>query len=328
MNEKGLVSVIIPLFNRETYIVKTIESVINQTHSNWECIIVDDHSTDDSFKIAKKFEKIDTRFKVKKRPVKKPKGANVCRNYGLSLARGEFIQWLDSDDLLHPRKFSTQVLELNQYPDLSFTVCKTACFIGSKNNVIRLWNANLISDNPGYDFLKRTIGFCINAPLWRRNCIIGKSPFDEKIKCWQDIEFHAKHILNGKKYSNLESIYVYCRLDSNERIGKKSLYRDLDKFVVFKNLINLQAKQTLSVDVMNLLQEFICTINKRAANNFKFILFFESLKFLSLNLIPLSLRIKLFINCIIFAKSLSRWCVRSLKKFSITWVTSKSLKAQ
>ena len=95
----SLVSIIIPAYNQSSLISETLNSVLNQTYINWECIIVDDGSTDNTTEIVKKYTVGDSRFKLKNRPQKKLKGANACRNYGFKLSKGEYVLFLDSDDI-------------------------------------------------------------------------------------------------------------------------------------------------------------------------------------------------------------------------------------
>lgn len=99
-----LVSILIPAYNAEQWIEDTIRSALNQTWSNKEIIIVDDGSSDGTFNIAKSFESGNVK-------VVRQENAGACsaRNKALSLAQGDYIQWLDSDDLLHPEKIAHQL---------------------------------------------------------------------------------------------------------------------------------------------------------------------------------------------------------------------------
>jgi glycosyltransferase involved in cell wall biosynthesis len=102
MTEKDynpLISIIIPTFNREKLIAKTLDSVLIQTYHNWECIIVDDGSSDNSYTIIDKYLNKDNRFHFTKRN-REPKGASTCRNIGTNMASGEYLIFLDSDDVL------------------------------------------------------------------------------------------------------------------------------------------------------------------------------------------------------------------------------------
>ncbi|MDW7650633.1 MAG: glycosyltransferase family 2 protein [Bacillota bacterium] len=108
-----LVSIITPSFNTEKFVAETIKSVINQSYQNWEMLIVDDSSTDNSIEIIKSFN--DDRIKLFVNNTNK--GAAISRNFALKEAKGKWIAFLDSDDLWHPDKLSKQVnfMKRNNY---------------------------------------------------------------------------------------------------------------------------------------------------------------------------------------------------------------------
>lgn len=110
-----LVSIITPLFNAEKYIEKTVFSIIEQSYTNWELLIVDDCSRDSSYKVVQKLSEKDKRIKIIK--LKKNSGAAVARNTGIENANGRFIAFLDSDDTWHPKKLEKQIKFMldNQY---------------------------------------------------------------------------------------------------------------------------------------------------------------------------------------------------------------------
>lgn len=131
MNKLGLVSIIIPTYNRAALIAETLDSIIRQTYDNWECIIVDDGSSDDTEALVGKYQLRDKRIKYANRPSTLKKGANACRNYGLSLSEGEYVNWFDSDDLMLPKKLELQV-DMLKSSDLPFVVCQTLVFEGPR----------------------------------------------------------------------------------------------------------------------------------------------------------------------------------------------------
>lgn len=102
-----LVSIITPLYNCSDYLEQTIQSVISQTYGNWEMIMVDDCSTDNSLEIAQKYAAEDSRINVLQ--LEKNSGAAVARNKAIEAATGRFIAFLDSDDLWMPNKLEKQV---------------------------------------------------------------------------------------------------------------------------------------------------------------------------------------------------------------------------
>lgn len=105
MTDYGLVSVIMPCYNAAAYIGETIESVLAQTYTNWELLIVDDCSTDDSLAVIARYD--DPRIRVLKN--EKNSGAAVTRNNAIEAANGRFMAFLDSDDLWHPEKLAEQL---------------------------------------------------------------------------------------------------------------------------------------------------------------------------------------------------------------------------
>jgi glycosyltransferase involved in cell wall biosynthesis len=106
---KDKISVIIPCYNQALFLEEALQSVLKQTHKNWECIIIDDGSTDSSKEIALQWCDFDERFLYF---FKFNGGLSSARNAGLKLADGDYIQFLDGDDLIKPTKFEQQLIDL------------------------------------------------------------------------------------------------------------------------------------------------------------------------------------------------------------------------
>lgn len=121
MNKEPLVSIIMPLFETEKYLQETIDSVLNQLYKNWELIIIDDCSSDSSLKIALDNSKKDERIKVYKQ--KNNRGAAEARNKGVKIAQGNYLAFLDSDDIWEKDKLNSQIhfmMENNVYFTCSY----------------------------------------------------------------------------------------------------------------------------------------------------------------------------------------------------------------
>jgi glycosyltransferase involved in cell wall biosynthesis len=114
MSDQPLVSIIIPTYNRAHLIGETLDSVVTQTYLNWECIIVDDGSSDNTDEVIKEYTKKDTRFKYYHRPKEHLSGGNGARNYGFKMSKGEYVNFLDSDDLFSENKIDDQVKLINK----------------------------------------------------------------------------------------------------------------------------------------------------------------------------------------------------------------------
>ena len=130
------VSIIIPTYNRASLIVETIDSVLQQSFKDFELIVVDDGSTDNTESALKQYG--DTLTYVKQ----KNSGVNSARNYGLSIAKGEYIATLDNDDLWHADKLQIQVKILDQFPESAYIFSNFSIYKSSdqiQNNGIQTW---------------------------------------------------------------------------------------------------------------------------------------------------------------------------------------------
>lgn len=122
-------SIIIPLYNKESYVSETIQSVLNQTHANWELLIVNNGSTDNSVNVVRKYN--DSRIKLMN---SLGQGPGVARNYGIKKARGEWIQFLDADDLLKSDHLEKQLEVANAHLECDIVVCRWEEFVeGNKD---------------------------------------------------------------------------------------------------------------------------------------------------------------------------------------------------
>ncbi|SCX92338.1 Glycosyltransferase involved in cell wall bisynthesis [Nonlabens sp. Hel1_33_55] len=117
MLSEQLISVIIPCYNQASFLNETLESVYEQSYADWECIIVNDGSTDNTQQIAERWVKKDVRFKYY---FQDNSGLSAARNKGLKESRGDFIQLLDSDDLINKEKFEVQ---LNEIKESDVSIC-------------------------------------------------------------------------------------------------------------------------------------------------------------------------------------------------------------
>ncbi|WP_373921352.1 glycosyltransferase family 2 protein [Peribacillus muralis] len=117
-DDSPLVSVITPSYNCSAYIKETIDTVLDQSYPNWEMIIVDDHSQDDSVQVIQSYEAMDSRIRLI--PLANNVGAARARNIAIKEARGDYIAFLDSDDLWLPTKLDEQV-EFMKSGNLAFS---------------------------------------------------------------------------------------------------------------------------------------------------------------------------------------------------------------
>lgn len=209
--KEGLVSIIIPLFNRAHLIGETLDSIKNQSYQYWECIVVDDGSIDESCNVVRTYIEKDARIKLFLRPKNKIKGANSCRNYGLQLAKGEFVNFFDSDDLMHNDKLKLQLKSL-KVEQTDFNVCQTLVFKGKDHTQGFLRCLHLYSDDPFNDFLAHKIKWLTQAPLLKKNILIElKLTFNETLQQSQELDFFGRMLSHKLSYGIIEKPLVFLR---------------------------------------------------------------------------------------------------------------------
>jgi glycosyltransferase involved in cell wall biosynthesis len=182
------ISIIIPVYNQEKLVPFTLGSIIAQTFTNWECILVDDASTDKSLSILQEYQKKDSRFKVFSRPFSLKKGANSCRNYGFLQAKGSYIKWFDSDDLMLPKhlEITYETIVENK---LDFVVTDTLNFNHETGEML---------EKP-FNFDKRELSinaenFALNRIGWITDDFLGTREIVDKIK-------FNEQIIDGDEYN-------------------------------------------------------------------------------------------------------------------------------
>lgn len=220
-----LISIIIPTYNRGYLINETLDSILVQTYENWECIIVDDGSTDNTNKIVAEYIKKDSRFKYHQRPEERKKGANTCRNYGFELSRGQYINWFDSDDIMLKDKLKIQYEGLVN-SKFNFSVCQTLVFEKNVSNVLGLRHQKIISDNSLLDFVNHDIAFLTQAPLFKVKFLKDKGlKFDENLHAAQEWEFICRLLYYSPDYHTEKKPLVLIRRHQNS-----ITYRDNAEF--------------------------------------------------------------------------------------------------
>ena len=228
----SIVSIIIPVFNREKIISKTLNSLKKQSHRPLEIIIIDDASTDNSFEEIKKFIKKNLKkdFKLHLYKNKKNRGACFSRNIGISFSRGKYIQFLDSDDFIHEGKIKKQadLIEKNK----SNIVISDYSYVKNKK-VIRNCKNN------GNIFKRIALGWSIytSTPLIRSSLIKKKLKWNEKIDFLQDKDFLFKVLMLSGEYSYLPGFTSYYMQHNNSQISDSYLTKKPQFFTMINSRI-------------------------------------------------------------------------------------------
>lgn len=212
MNDRITISVIVPCYNQAKYLDEALQSVFMQTYQFWECILVNDGSTDHTEEVAKKWLTKDNRFKYIH---KKNGGLSSARNAGLDLATGDFIQLLDADDILSQNKFLIQ-LKVLKYCEIS--VCDYLPF-EDKTGLRR--DNRYLSPFLNPDCYKKDIimkwetekSIPCHAVLFKRSLIVEhKIFFEETLPNHEDWVFWVKLFYHSKGISNHKDILAKYRI--------------------------------------------------------------------------------------------------------------------
>lgn len=210
-----LVSIITPSFNAQQFILETYNSILSQTHKNWEWLVTDDCSSDDTWEILTTLAAKDSRIKPIQNPVNS--GAAVARNNSISRASGDMLAFLDSDDLWLPEKLELHLAFMSeQQADISFT---PYWLIDEQSNELRQGVDLKKQGTFSYqDMLKKkaTMGCC--TVLVRRQAFPDLSM--PLIRAGQDYAFWLKLLKTGKE------AYIFTNPQSKYRIVSNSLSRN------------------------------------------------------------------------------------------------------
>jgi glycosyltransferase involved in cell wall biosynthesis len=208
-----MVSVIIPNYNKAQFISQTIISVINQSYENWECIIIDDNSKDNSIEVIEKHIKGDHRFKFYLNKINK--GGSYSRNLGLKNSENKYVLFLDSDDVLASNCLENRINFISENENLDFVVFPMGTFYNDIGDSKLIWN-NFYGNHINR-FLKHDLPWHTMMVLWNRNSLNRINGFDDEYVRLQDVELHTRALLDGFQYeicfnSDIDS---YFRIDEN-----------------------------------------------------------------------------------------------------------------
>lgn len=202
------ISIVVPVYNAGEYLRQMILSVLGQAYTNWEMILIDDGSEDDSPEIIREFASKEERI-ISERI--ENSGACVARNLGIDRSNGDYILFLDADDYLMPAGLSTLVATAgNEMPDLVFGDFlmeneKGKRIPSGREEQDRVWR-KLIGDK-GYQYLLIPASGC---KLYKRSVIVEHHLYYPMVRIGQDLAYYLTFLLHAKTVKeSLEPIYVY-----------------------------------------------------------------------------------------------------------------------
>lgn len=254
MNNKRLISIIIPVYNTERYIKQCLDSITKQTEKDFECILVDDGSTDESSTILDKYSKKDDRFIVFH---KANGGVSSARNFGLNIAQGEYVIFMDADDLwISPHCLeNVKATAISTDADITRFDYKAI----DENDGI-LYGSNLIKYRDQFSnqsitndiFFSEIIrGEFFGPLLLTRRSTIGDLRFNEGQKFLEDMDFIARLVLKAKKCCYIsKEYYGYRKLSSSasNRGNLKSIEDSFNMCYAFHKYAKSTNNQKLNED--------------------------------------------------------------------------------
>lgn len=278
----NLISVIIPCYNAEKYLAECLDSIINQTFKNWEIICVNDGSTDSTLKIL---EGYSIKFPQKIFVISIPNsGASTARNQGLKIAKGNFIQFVDADDIIAPDKFEKQMAGFEDKID--FVVSDRILKNVNLTQRIEEFNFSDVNINPLQTAITKII--ITGNPIYRKEAVDIIGGYNANLKSSQDWDFHIRMVLadfkikyvpgifyiNRKVEGSISNNWIKVSIDAAELII--GLKNDLKK----SPLLNEAIKQHIAQIYMNSAiftkdkmqsERFLKELNYWANGNFSFI---------------------------------------------------------
>ena len=223
-----MISIIIPSFNKAQYISETLDSLLHQTYTNWEAVVVDDGSTDNSIKIIEAYCKKDNRIKLFQRQ-RLPKGGSTCRNIGVENSQGEYNVFLDADDVLVSKSLENRVNQFKRFSDNDFLVFSGGTFYKTVGDSDSKWIPP--SGIHLQQFLSHTLPWNISLPIWRKSFLQDLGGFDEAYPRLQDVELHTRALMaENVKYKVIAGEPdFYYRIDEERKL--KSPFSFVETFI-------------------------------------------------------------------------------------------------
>lgn len=231
IDTKCLVSVVIPVYNGERYLAEAIESVLTQTFRPIEIVVVDDGSTDASGAIAKGYDNDLVRYSYQKND-----GVCAARNWGVALARGTFLAFLDSDDLWMPEKLSLQMAAIERETDLDMVFGQVRQFYSPELDPPP--EANAVNDQEVLS------GYCPGTMLIRRDVFARVGPFDTDWRIGEFVDWYSRAVDKGLKSIVIPKMLMKRRIHKNNT-GIRDRESRTDYLRILKRALDRRREQGL-----------------------------------------------------------------------------------
>lgn len=275
-NEEVVVSLIIPIFNVEEYLKECLDSILTQSFTHYEVILIDDGSTDKSRLIISEYEE---KFKNIKILYQSNKGVSEVRNIALKYAVGEYVLYIDSDDFLKENMLELMVNK-GENTKADIVICNYIFYFGDNNENNSVFSYKILEDKiySSKEVIDMMLNFKLQGQLWnklfRRNLLINSNFEFEKGRYIQDIFPVFKVINESEKIVFIDKALYYYRQRNSSTIYKRNIklvedyYHAMDSIIqyIIKNKIKVDSK-SFKVFRANVLSYFIYHYTNENLNN-------------------------------------------------------------
>ena len=222
MTRQPIVSIVLPTYNGSQYICESIQSCIQQTYKNWELIIIDDASTDNTPSIVSEFSTRDRRIRVIQNEVNQKLPSAL--NKGFKHAKGKYLTWTSDDNIYRPNALNTMVKYLENHPNIDFVYAGFS-LIDSNGNLIK----EVVAGPPELLGIKDVVGGCF---LYRREIHDALGGYDENLFLAEDLDFYIRAMASFNIQPLPHNLYKYRTHRSSLTSGKNyQIYKVWEKTI-------------------------------------------------------------------------------------------------
>lgn len=241
LKEKPLVSVLIPTFNRYNYLLEAINSIVEQSYKEWEVIVVDDGSNKDVVNKVFQLANIDSRIRIYQRPESYPKGVSGSRNYAFSKSNGNYIQWLDDDDLIDSDKLEVQVEALEKIKNSKAVAFSSWGYFNGKEKYSKV----ILNNGQDFSGIKELLHYFtstekfipIHSYLIPRELAFCAGQWNVILKINEDAEYMSRILMYSSKIVNVPSVFSWYRFHDMPNISG-TLLQEPHSFIMSLRLMN------------------------------------------------------------------------------------------
>ena len=265
------ISIIVPIYNREKTISRCLDSILNQTFADFELLLIDDGSTDNSLNICKSYKSIDSRIKIFTQP---NSGPSAARNLGLLHSKGKYIMFCDSDDTVSTNWCKNLYSLINKYPNiLPFTGYFT---VDNNSNVLynHIYKENFSTNSMNFYYdenLVDLLGFIWNKIFIKQILKDNNLKFDEHSSVNEDLKFTINYLkfINKIVYTNTSDYYYYEYTGSfSKSYDNKVFDKWSNKYQLWKSFLESSSKDLYTVNLKKCSTQFLYLLINSLNNTF------------------------------------------------------------